>query len=276
MNRYFLIFCAALALAVGQATAQNQMVDSADLKMEQNLASDTSATTVAELPAAEAITLTDSATLSTQPLPEDNPRRAAGWQWLINIALLALAGTAVVMTLLNRREIKALKQTVADHADVTTRNLEKLARETATRLKAVKAESHPAHQAEAVAPITVSAPAQHHEQTQTQATSPTTFYLSRTDENGRFLRASNAFEPGNSIFVLTSRDGRRGTFCVMDNRDVHRFALMMPTENLTRACTGQNIQLSAGFTRIVTDHDGEAAYEKGQWQVTKPAAIHYE
>ena len=62
----------------------------------------------------------------------------------------------------------------------------------------------------------------------------------------------------------------------MDNRDVHRFALMMPTENLTRSCTGPNIQLSAGFTHIVTDHDGEAVNEKGQWQVTRPAIIHYE
>lgn len=285
MNRYLLIFCAAWAFTAGTAAAQDQIADSTLSMAEHTIAPDTSAATSAateaEQPAAVTAILTDSATHSTEPLAEDTPRRATGWQWLINIALLALAGTAAVMTVLNRREIKALKQTVADHADVTTRNLEKLARETATRLKAVKAESQPGRQPEAAAPVTVTAPASTtrstaHDTANATATAATTFYLSRTDENGRFMRVSQTFEPGNSIFVLTSHDGRRGTFCVMDNRDVHRFALMMPTENLTRSCTGPNIQLSAGFTHIVTDHDGEAVNEKGQWQVTRPAIIHYE
>ena len=87
---------------------------------------------------------------------------------------------------------------------------------------------------------------------------------------------SEQFELGNSLFELTTADGVHGTYQVIDNRDVHRFALMMPTENLTRACIGNNIQLSSGFSRIVTDRDGEAVREQGQWQVTKQAAIHYE
>ena len=63
---------------------------------------------------------------------------------------------------------------------------------------------------------------------------------------------------------------------VIDNRDVHHFALMMPTENLMRACTGNAIQMANGKTRIVTDRPGEAQLDNGKWRITLKANIHYE
>ena len=101
-------------------------------------------------------------------------------------------------------------------------------------------------------------------------------FLSRPDDKGVFLAASTHIEPGNSIFVLTTADGTTGTFAVINDAGVHQLALMMPTENLTRACTGHNIQISAGKTRIVTDAPGRAVKEGRQWKIVQQATIHYE
>ena len=62
---------------------------------------------------------------------------------------------------------------------------------------------------------------------------------------------------------------------VIDNADAQRFALMMPTDNLTRACTGSGIQVSTGKTGIVTDTPGEATFDNGVWRITRKAIIHY-
>ena len=77
-------------------------------------------------------------------------------------------------------------------------------------------------------------------------------------------------------YKLTGTDGRTGTFGVIDDTAVHSMALMMPTENLVRACTGNGIQLSNGKTRIITDRDGTARCENGRWHVAVKAIIHYE
>ena len=81
---------------------------------------------------------------------------------------------------------------------------------------------------------------------------------------------------GNSIYELCTFDGITGTYRVIDSPDVHPFALMMPTEDLVRACTGNGIQLSNGKTRIITDRDGTARCENGRWHVAVKAIIHYE
>lgn len=101
-------------------------------------------------------------------------------------------------------------------------------------------------------------------------------FLSRPNDKGVFLAASTHIEPGNSIFVLTTAGGTTGTFAVINDAGVHQLALMMPTENLTRACTGHNIQISAGKTRIVTDAPGRAVKEGRQWKIVQQATIHYE
>ena len=105
---------------------------------------------------------------------------------------------------------------------------------------------------------------------------PTEFFVSRHDEGGFFSSVSSRMEPGNSIFRLSTADGVNATFEVICDAGVHQLALMMPTENLTRACTGENIQISAGKTRIVCDAPGTAKKEGNRWRIVKPAVIHYE
>ena len=89
------------------------------------------------------------------------------------------------------------------------------------------------------------------------------------------MRVSDTFEPGNSIYVLTTFDGQHGTFEVIDKPEVHSFALMMPAENLIRACSGNAIQIPSG-THIVTDRAGEAEFIDGKWHIVVKAIIHYE
>ncbi|MGM9838875.1 MAG: hypothetical protein ACI307_02250 [Sodaliphilus sp.] len=105
---------------------------------------------------------------------------------------------------------------------------------------------------------------------------PSEFFVSRADEGGFFSSVSSRMEPGNSIFSLSTADGVNATFEVICDAGVHQLALMMPTENLTRACTGENIQISAGKTRIVCDAPGTAKKEGNRWRIVKPAVIHYE
>lgn len=105
---------------------------------------------------------------------------------------------------------------------------------------------------------------------------PTEFFVSRADEGGFFSSVSSRMEPGNSIFRLSTADGVNATFEVICDAGVHQLALMMPTENLTKACTGENIQISAGKTRIVCDAPGTAKKEGNRWRIVKPAVIHYE
>ena len=105
---------------------------------------------------------------------------------------------------------------------------------------------------------------------------PKKLFLTKPDSNDYFIRATNEIEVGNSIYELCTFDGITGTYRVIDNPDVHHFALMMPTENLMRACTGNGIKLSNGKTRIVTDRDGTARCENGRWHVAVKAIIHYE
>ena len=104
---------------------------------------------------------------------------------------------------------------------------------------------------------------------------PITLFMSKPDENDDFTRVSDTLEPGNSLYVLDSKDGEHGTFEVIDKPEVHRMALMMPTENLIRACSGNAIQIPSG-NRIVTDRPGEAEFIDGKWHVVVKAIIHYE
>jgi hypothetical protein len=100
-------------------------------------------------------------------------------------------------------------------------------------------------------------------------------FMNKPNEDDNFTRMSDTFEPGNSIYVLTTFDGVHGKFEVIDKPEVHRFALMMPAENLIRACSGNAIQIPSG-TRIVTDRPGEAEFIDGHWHVIVKAIIHYE
>lgn len=109
-----------------------------------------------------------------------------------------------------------------------------------------------------------------------QAQPPHKLFLSKADRNGQFIKATDKYDLGNSIFELSTSDGKNGTFRVIDSQSVHEMALMMPTDYLTRVCSGDNIQLSQGKHCIVTDTPGTARYESGHWVMVTKAAIHYE
>ena len=92
-------------------------------------------------------------------------------------------------------------------------------------------------------------------------------------ENG--FKAVLASGPENLEGVM-AQYRKTENFIVIDDDEVNRLALMMPTENLTRACTGNNIQVSGGMHRIVTDTAGRAVLDNGRWRIVTPAKIHYE
>ncbi len=210
----------------------------------------------------------------TAPPPE---RPASGLGWLVlacGLATLLSIGSGV-MAFLARREAEDMQETLQTALLNTDENMRRMAEEHSREVNALRAQ---------VARLVNqdrqkgAKPTPHgHNETRLQDDNgPKTWYLAKPDGNGVFTRVSPQFELGNSLFQLTTADGVHGTFVVIDHTDVHRFALMMPTENLTRACSGEGIQLSAGMTRIVTDHPGEAVLEGGAWHVTRKAVIHYE
>lgn len=196
----------------------------------------------------------------------------------ILLALLALGSMALAW--LNRTELNKLRHATRSELETTNENMQQLANDVSQHVKALlqRVGNIEANQ-RVMKPRQV---AQHDERPVEPSAkrdvqpAERTYFLSKPDDNDCFNRVSEEFELGNSLFVLTTADGVHGTYQVIDNRDVHRFALMMPSENLTRACSGNAIQMSAGMTRIITDRPGEALFDNGQWRVIVKAIIHYE
>ena len=104
---------------------------------------------------------------------------------------------------------------------------------------------------------------------------PRILFMAKPDENDNFSRSASAYEPGNSIFELTTMDGKSGSFTVISKSEAQKLALLMPGDTLARACSGNNIQSTAGKTRIVTDRAGRAQLENGKWHITMKATVHY-
>lgn len=105
---------------------------------------------------------------------------------------------------------------------------------------------------------------------------PRILFMAKPDENDNFSRSAATYEPGNSIFELTTMDGKSGSFTVINKDEVHKMALLMPGDALTRACSGNNIQSTAGKSHIVTDRAGRAQLENGKWHIVVKAIVHYE
>ena len=194
------------------------------------------------------------------------------------MALLALAAiAAIVIACSTRRSLIRLRDNYIEDIEALNQNLQDFADSLAQEVDALKAQLR----AERAQPERHHAPAATAPAPAPQAPAPQpvkakTYYLGKPDEKEVFTRFTEDFELGNSIFALTTQDGRNGVFSVIENSDVHRFALMMPSENLTRACSGNGIQMSGGRTRIITDREGEAQLIDGQWHVIVKAIIHYE
>ncbi len=224
----------------------------------------------------------DTTGFETVVAPEQEAETDSGWNmhWFVDVVLAMLALTGIGMAWNTRRALDKLRQDYVDGMEAMNNSLTKFADDVAAQIDNVKV-----HNAATRARYSEPAPQQQQAFVQPARTvAPRvdkgvvkkTIYLSKPDENETFIRATEEFELGNSIFVLTTTDGKHGEYSVIENRDVHRFALMMPGENLTRACSGHGIQMANGMTRIVTDRAGEATFENGQWHVSVKATIHYE
>ena len=196
---------------------------------------------------------------------------------------------ALLISLSNRGKIKEMRRTFARELDRTNANLQEFSTDAADQMKALSIRltgkairNQPAAASEPVEETVLQeidndeiedeAPAEAIENEEGEVMN---LFMCKPDENDDFVRVSDTFEPGNSIYVLTTFDGTHGTFEVIDKPEVHRFALMMPAENLIRACSGNAIQIPSG-TRIVTERPGEAEFIDGKWHIVVKAIIHYE
>lgn len=214
-----------------------------------------------------------------QPVAPDESGKGMNTHLIFDILLALLALGALALAWLTRRELNNLRRAAQSEVEATNSNMQQLADDMSQHVKTLlrRVSNIEANQRVMQPRHVERHDDSHSELTKAEAVkTERTYYLSKPDENDCFVRASEQFELGNSLFVLTTTDGLHGTFQVIDNRDVHRFALMMPTENLTRACSGNAIQMSAGMSRIVTDRPGEAQLDNGQWRVVVKAIIHYE
>ena len=193
---------------------------------------------------------------------------------------------ALLIALSNRGKIKETHRMLAREIDRTNANLQEFSSDAADQMKALSirltgkairnkdiepiASEAIAEQPEAIEETVVASDDNGEEDGELM-----NLFMSKPDENDDFTRVSDTFEPGNSIYVLTTFDGQHGTFEVIDKPEVHSFALMMPAENLIRACSGNAIQIPSG-THIVTDRAGEAEFIDGKWHIVVKAIIHYE
>ena len=210
----------------------------------------------------------------------------------------SLLGLCALLTALsNRGKINELRRTFARELDRTNANLQEFSTDAADQMKALSIrltgkamrKSEPVAVAEEVEeqpaeapvevladePVSVEPTAEEFATPEEEVGEVMNLFMNKPDEDDNFTRISDTFEPGNSIYVLTTFDGQRGSFEVIDKPEVHRFALMMPAENLIRACSGNAIQIPSG-NRIVTDRPGEAEFIDGKWHVIVKAIIHYE
>ena len=206
-----------------------------------------------------------------------------------------LLGLCALLTALsNRGKIKEMRRSFAREIERTNANLQEFSTDAADQMKALSirmtgkalrndepnnfvdtAYEPEAEMPEAVQENEMPEPLPVQEEPVADEVEVMNLFMSRPDENDDFTRVSDTFEPGNSIYVLTSFDGKHGNFEIIDKPEVHTFALMMPAENLIRACSGNAIQIPNG-NRIVTDRPGEAEFIDGKWHVVVKAIIHYE
>ena len=202
----------------------------------------------------------------------------AGSNALIMVAFTLCAALGIALALAALYQIKKLKEEKNHEIAALKTALKQRNEEVGQHLKSLSAQLVQVEERLSRREATQSVPQQKPKAAPPQKPKamPTEFFVSRADEGGFFSSVSSRMEPGNSIFRLSTADGVNATFEVICDAGVHQLALMMPTENLTRACTGENIQISAGKTRIVCDAPGTAKKEGNRWRIVKPAVIHYE
>lgn len=101
-------------------------------------------------------------------------------------------------------------------------------------------------------------------------------YLGRANSRGLFVRGDRRISIGNTIYRLDTNDGLVGTFHVVDEPEIVDVALSDPQEYLAGGCTGEDLDDTAGVTRIITESAGTAIFENGYWKVLRKSRIRYE
>ena len=212
----------------------------------------------------------------------------ANWPLCLGILGSLLGLISLLMALSNRGKINEMRRSFAREIERTNANLQEFSTDAAEQMKALSIRLTGKSPRIVEEPIVaqVAEPVEEPQHEEEVAEEPQeeavveerevmNLFMSKPDEDDNFTRVSDTFEPGNSIYVLTTFDGKHGTFEIIDQPEVHQFALMMPAENLIRACSGNAIQIPSG-SRIITDRAGEAEFIDGRWHVVVKAIIHYE
>ena len=192
-----------------------------------------------------------------------------GWAMVLDVILLLMSAAALYFAWITKKENAELKKELDYKTNKLNSQFEKFSKNITTDLNRVT------YLVNRRRPTDIDFDGGEKDGTEVAYNGPKRLYLTKPDANDYFIRTTEVVEIGNSIFELSTNDGVTGTFKVIDNPEVHQFALMMPTENLVRACTGKGIQISNGKTRIVTDREGTARLENGRWHVAVKAIIHY-
>ena len=193
-----------------------------------------------------------------------------GWAMVLDVILLLMSAAALYFAWITKKENAELKKELDYKTNKLNSQFEKFSKNITTDLNRVT------YLVNRRRPTDIDFDGGEKDGTEVAYNGTKRLYLTKPDANDYFIRTTEVVEIGNSIFELSTNDGVTGTFKVIDNPEVHQFALMMPTENLVRACTGKGIQISNGKTRIVTDREGTARLENGRWHVAVKAIIHYE
>ena len=193
-----------------------------------------------------------------------------GWAMVLDVILLLMSAAALYFAWITKKENAELKKELDYKTNKLNSQFEKFSKNITTDLNRVT------YLVNRRRPTDIDFDGGEKDGTEVAYNGPKRLFLPKPDANDYFIRTTEVVEIGNSIFELSTNDGVTGTFKVIDNPEVHQFALMMPTENLVRACTGKGIQISNGKTRIVTDREGTARLENGRWHVAVKAIIHYE
>ena len=193
-----------------------------------------------------------------------------GWAMVLDVILLLMSAAALYFAWITKKENAELKKELDYKTNKLNSQFEKFSKNITTDLNRVT------YLVNRRRPSDIDFDGGEKDGTEVAYNGPKRLFLTKPDANDYFIRTTEVVEIGNSIFELSTNDGVTGTFKVIDNPEVHQFALMMPTENLVRACTGKGIQISNGKTRIVTDREGTARLENGRWHVAVKAIIHYE
>lgn len=242
-----------------------------------------SATAAALTPVQEDSIPQEGAESEVAPVDEKADSACCGtfnWPLWLGIIALLLGLWALLTALGNRNKLAEMRRTFARELDRTNANLQEFSDTAADEMKAlsIRLTSKRGEMTPAVATAIEVAQQEQEAEEETideEEAESMTLFMAKPDENDNFARVSDTFEQGNSIYVLTTLDGLHGTFEVIDKDEVYAFALMMPAENLMRACSGNAIQIPDG-NRIVTDRPGEAEFIDGKWHIVVKAIIHYE